>query len=121
MLLAGVGIYGLPAWWIASREPEIAVRLPLGAPPVRIFRWRTLRAFRLTAAGVALGLCGGWAAAVVLALGAAAAAIPAWRASRVDAARRAEVRLSAPALHPLAVRGWPANAPRGFSARPMPV
>jgi putative ABC transport system permease protein len=69
-----------------------------------------MHALRLTAIGVSFGLLGGWAAAgllgklvygippqnpatmfaaavAVTAIGVAAAAIPAWRAARVDAAR----------------------------------
>jgi putative ABC transport system permease protein len=76
-----------------------------------IWRWSALQAFRLAAVGVVLGLGGGWVAArglddlvygvsahdpammaaaslAVLFVAALAAAIPAWRASRVNAARR---------------------------------
>jgi putative ABC transport system permease protein len=111
MLLAAIGIYGLLSYWVTVREPEIAIRLALGAQPSRILRWTSLHALRLAALGIAFGLIGGWAAAGVLqtlvfgvaprnpatmlaaalavsALAVAAAAIPAWRASRVDAARR---------------------------------
>jgi len=111
MLLAAIGIYGLLSYWVTVRESEIAVRLALGAGPLRILRWTGLHALRLTAIGVAFGLLGGWAAAgtlgklvygippqnpatmfaaavAVTVIGVAAAAIPAWRATRVDAARR---------------------------------
>jgi putative ABC transport system permease protein len=111
MLLAAIGIYGLLSYWVSVREAEIAIRLALGARPAAIIRWTGMHALRLTAIGVGLGLIGGWAAAAALekmvfgipprnpammlaavaavgAIGFAAAAIPAWRAGRVDAASR---------------------------------
>jgi putative ABC transport system permease protein len=111
MLLAAIGIYGLLSYWVTVRESEIAVRLALGARPINILRWTGLHALRLTAMGVAFGLLGGWAAAgtleklvygipprnpttmiaaavAVTVIAVAAAAMPAWRAARVDAARR---------------------------------
>jgi putative ABC transport system permease protein len=111
MLLAAVGIYGLLNYWVTSREPEIAVRLALGASPARILRWTSFHALRLAVAGVAIGAIGGWfaarllrdmvfgippqspatmaiAAAAVVALAFASAAVPSWRAARVDAAQR---------------------------------
>ncbi len=63
MALAAVGIYGLLSYWVTSREPEIAVRLALGARPATILRWTGLQALRLAVMGVALGLLGGWFAA----------------------------------------------------------
>jgi putative ABC transport system permease protein len=111
MVLAAVGIYGLLNYWVTSREPEIAVRLALGASPARILRWTSFHALRLAIAGVAIGAVGGWfaasllremvfgipthssatmigAAGAVLALAFVAAAVPSWRAARVDAAKR---------------------------------
>ena len=111
MLLAAVGIYGLLNYWVTSREPEIAVRLALGASPARILRWTSFHALRLAIVGVAIGSIGGWfaarllrdmvfgipaqspatmamAAAAVVALAFVSAAVPSWRAARVDAAQR---------------------------------
>jgi putative ABC transport system permease protein len=111
MLLAAVGIFGLLNYWVTSREPEIAVRLALGASPSRILRWTSFHALRLAMAGVAIGAVGGWfaarllrdlvfgipernpatmiaAAGSVLGIAFAAAAVPSWRAARVDAAHR---------------------------------
>jgi predicted permease len=111
MLLVAIGIYGLLSYWVAVRESEIALRLALGANPSLILRWTSLHALRLAAVGIAFGLAGGWAgagvveklvfgipprspatmsgaAAAVMAIALAAAAIPSWRAARVDAARR---------------------------------
>jgi putative ABC transport system permease protein len=110
MLLAAVGIYGLLSYWVTSRQQEIAVRLALGASPPRILCWTSFQALRLAIVGVAFGALGGWASArllkdlvfgiqarnpetlvaaavVVLTIAFVAAAIPSWRAARVDAAR----------------------------------
>ncbi len=111
LLLAAVGIFGLLSYWVTSREPEIAIRLALGARPSSILGWTGLHALRLAAIGLAFGIPGGWAAArslrslvfgvaphspatmaaaaaAVVAVALVAAAVPSWRASRVDAARR---------------------------------
>ncbi len=111
MTLAGIGIYGLLSNWVSSRESEIAIRLALGAGRASILRWTCLQALRLAAIGIALGMLGTWAAArglqelvfgvaprnpatmlgagfTVIVLAFAAAAVPAWRAARTDAARR---------------------------------
>ena len=111
MVLAAVGIYGLLSYWVSSRECEIAIRLALGARPSTILVWTGWRAVRLAVIGVGFGVVGGWAGArgledlvfgipsrspgtmmaaglAVIAIAFAAATIPAWRASRVDAARR---------------------------------
>ena len=110
MLLAAVSIYGLLSYWVTSRQQEIAVRLALGASPPRILCWTSFQALRLAIVGVAFGALGGWvsarllkdlvfgiqarnpetlvaAAVVVLTIAFVAAAIPSWRAARVDAAR----------------------------------
>jgi len=111
MVLAAIGIYGLLNYWVSVRESEIALRLALGARPSTILRWTGFHALRLAMIGVAFGVLGGWLAArgleelvfgipprnpatmiaAALAVGAiamAAAALPSWRAARVDAARR---------------------------------
>jgi len=111
MVLAAIGIYGLLNYWVSVRESEIALRLALGARPSTILRWTSFHALRLATIGIAFGVLGGWVAArgleelvfgipsrnpatmiaAALAVGAiavAAAALPSWRAARVDAARR---------------------------------
>jgi putative ABC transport system permease protein len=110
MLLAAIGIYGLLSYWVSIREPEIAIRLALGARRTVILRWASFQALRLAAIGIAFGVLGGWSAArgledlvfgiptrnpatllaaalVVIAIAVVAAAIPSWRAARVDAAQ----------------------------------
>jgi putative ABC transport system permease protein len=99
VVLAGVGIYGLLSYWVNVREREIAIRLALGACPAVILRWTGSQALRLAALGVALGGLGSWVGARVLddlvfglpARSPAtliAAAVPAWRAARVEAAQQ---------------------------------
>lgn len=110
MVLAAIGIYGLLSYWVSVREPEIAIRLALGARRTVIMRWTSFHALRLAAIGIAFGVLGGWAASrgledlvfgipprnpatvvaaavAVIAIAVAAAAIPSWRAARVDAAQ----------------------------------
>jgi putative ABC transport system permease protein len=111
MTLAGVGIYGLLNYWVRVREGEIAIRMALGAPRVAILRWAGRQALRLALIGAAIGGAGSWtasrwladlvvgmgardlttlaaAAAAVVGIAMMAAAIPIWRATRVDAVDR---------------------------------
>jgi predicted permease len=111
LTLATIGIFGLLSYWVSVRESEIAVRLALGARPSVILRWTGMHALRLAACGVAVGMMGAWVAArgladlvfgipprhpasmisaalAVFAIAVVASAVPAWRAARVDAARR---------------------------------
>ena len=97
-------------YWVSIRESEIALRLALGARRSTIIRWTSFHALRLAVLGIGFGVLGGWAAAraldglvfaiparnpatmmaaafAVAAIAIGAAAIPAWRAARVDAAR----------------------------------
>jgi ABC-type antimicrobial peptide transport system permease subunit len=89
------------------REDEIAIRMALGAPRAIILRWAGWQALRLSLAGAAIGVLAGWAASrwqenlvfgvshsittlaaaalAVIAIALIAAAIPVWRATRVDA------------------------------------
>jgi putative ABC transport system permease protein len=107
MVLAAVGIYGLLNYWVRVREDEIAIRMALGAPPPAIMRWAGWQALRLALTGAAIGMLAGWAASrwlgnlvfgisenlttlalaavAVIATAMIAAAIPVWRATRVDA------------------------------------
>jgi ABC-type antimicrobial peptide transport system permease subunit len=114
-LLAAVGLYGVLAYSVAQRTPEIGVRLALGADPRRIRGMVLGHVGRVTVVGLTAGLAGavvlgrlaaamlfrvdGFDAAVmaaavaaVVAVALAAATIPVFRASRIDpaAALRAE-------------------------------
>ena len=107
LLLAGIGIYGILAYGVAQRRNEIGLRVALGGRP-RDIVWLVLRqAAGLVAAGLAAGVVGSLlltsllqkllygvgprdfatlaaAAAVLAAVGLAAALVPARRAVRVD-------------------------------------
>ncbi|HEX6361938.1 MAG TPA: ADOP family duplicated permease [Albitalea sp.] len=56
--LAVLGVYGLIAWRVASRLPDIGVRLALGAGAGRIVRDIVADGARLAVAGTAIGLAG---------------------------------------------------------------
>ncbi len=114
-LLAAIGLYGVLAYSVAQRTPEIGIRLALGADAARIRRMVLRHVGRLTLVGVIAGLAGAvvlgrLAASMLFRVGgfdpavmfAAVAAVvgrcprgcndPAVRASRIDpaAALRAE-------------------------------
>jgi predicted lysophospholipase L1 biosynthesis ABC-type transport system permease subunit len=107
IVLAAAGIYGVMAYAVAQRRIEFGIRLALGAAPRDLVRLIGVASFRLTAAGLVLGLAGAWltssllgdliqgvgardprifaVTAVSLGLVAmAACAVPALRATRVD-------------------------------------
>jgi predicted permease len=107
LLLAVAGVYGLLTYLTEQRTPELGVRMALGAGPGTIVGLVLARALRIAAAGLAIGLvlslaasralsslvfgtkaADPWTYGIVLAAVAAvtiaAAAVPAWRASRID-------------------------------------
>ena len=107
LLLAAIGLYGIVAHAVRARQAEIGLRMALGAAPSSIVRLVFKRVAILIVAGLALGLAGSlWAArfveallfrleardpvtfagaaAVLVAVGALAAWLPARRATRLD-------------------------------------
>ena len=107
VVLAVVGLYGTMAYGVARRRSEIGVRLALGARPNRVMSMILGEAGRLVAIGLIVGIAGALAATRVLggilyglepddrltyvsaglllaAAALTAAAIPAWRAARLD-------------------------------------
>ena len=109
LLLAGIGLYGIVAQAVRTRQGEIGLRLALGAQPAGIVRLVFRRVGVLIVVGLALGLAGSlWAAqfvgpllfqveardpatfagaaVVLVAAGVLAAWLPARRAARLDPA-----------------------------------
>ncbi|HSR69792.1 MAG TPA: ADOP family duplicated permease [Acidobacteriota bacterium] len=107
LAMAAVGLYGVLAYSVAQRRPEIGVRMALGAASGRVARLIALQGLRVAFVGVVLGGAAALAAApllssqlyrtrpydpwilsaAVLTLTAAAllaSLLPAWRASRTD-------------------------------------
>lgn len=105
--LAGVGLYGLMSFGVATRTREIGIRLALGARPSRVTRSVLAGALRMVALGVVIGVPLAWVAsrligglvfgvqptdpltlavsiAILAGVGLMAAALPARRAARLD-------------------------------------
>ena len=55
LLLAGLGVYGVMALVVAERTQEVGVRLALGARPAEIFGLVLGQSWRLAALGIAIG------------------------------------------------------------------
>jgi len=110
LLLALVGLYGALSVTVAHRRLEIGIRVALGARPDAIRRMVFLNGLRPVLAGVVVGAVAALVAlrgmtgllfevrpadptalagalALLLAAGAAACVVPAWRAARIDPAR----------------------------------
>jgi predicted permease len=110
LLLAGLGLYGVTAYAVSGRRTEIGIRMALGAGRRGVVRLVVGRAAMLVGAGVVAGTLASvalsrlvatllygveprdpvtlmTAAATLLTVGALAAWLPAWRASRIDPAR----------------------------------
>ncbi len=109
LALGAIGVYGVLSYDVARRVREIGIRMALGAERGSVLRMIVGRAVVLTAIGVLAGGAGAFAltrtlstllfgvtprdpstfaaaAGVLTIVALAAAAIPAWRAARVDPA-----------------------------------
>ena len=107
VLLAAIGIYGLMAYTVQHRTPEIGIRMALGAEADRVKHMIIRQGMLLVVIGIAVGLGGAFFLARLLAaflfevqpydaavfvavpvvlvvISLAAVALPAQRASRVD-------------------------------------
>jgi putative ABC transport system permease protein len=105
--IAAAGIYGVMAYMVEQRTPEIGVRIALGAEPAAVVRMVLAQATACLIGGLGLSLAGGWmlsrflqgflfridardprvyaaSAAILVGTGLLAAFVPARRASRVD-------------------------------------
>jgi putative ABC transport system permease protein len=106
-VLAAVGVYGVVAHSVLQRRREIGIKLALGAERGRVIREVLQEGFRFATAGIAVGLLAAFGATrlmgsvlygvtpadpltygtvtlLTVLVVAAACAVPAWRASRVE-------------------------------------
>ncbi len=106
-LIAAIGIYGVLAFAVAQRTREIGIRMALGAESRQVMRSVLFDALALVGTGVAIGFVAtlvlvrfvssllygvsstdpatyAGTAGILIAVGALASYLPAWRASRVD-------------------------------------
>lgn len=58
VILATIGLYGVTAYGVARRVPEIGIRMALGAQPRKVLRLILREAMILAGAGAAVGLAG---------------------------------------------------------------
>jgi hypothetical protein len=67
LILAGMGLYGVVAFWVARRTSEIALRMAIGAESGHVLWLVMRRTVLLVAGGVAIGLAASIASAKALA------------------------------------------------------
>ncbi len=107
LVIAAIGVYSVVAFSVRERQHELGVRIALGARTSDLLRLVVQQGTKMVAIGVALGIVGALAtgkfvasllygvsprdplamavaAAILLAVGALASLLPAWRASQVD-------------------------------------
>lgn len=60
MVLAGVGIYGVFAYWVNQRRQEMGIRLALGSSRPELLRLIVMQAMRLVLLGGGMGLAAAW-------------------------------------------------------------
>jgi ABC-type antimicrobial peptide transport system permease subunit len=107
VLLVAIGLYGVMAWSVTRRTPEIGVRIALGAQPGSVMYMVLRESLTLVAVGTALGvsvalalsrvvasllfgvtprdaLAIGGAVAIMTVVATVATLLPAMRAARVD-------------------------------------
>ena len=107
VLLAALGVYGVASYSVNRQQRDLGIRLALGASPQMVMSLVLRRSLRLVISGVVIGLIGGVvlaraltamlfgvtatdatsfaaAPAIVAAVGAIAAILPARRAARLD-------------------------------------
>jgi ABC-type antimicrobial peptide transport system permease subunit len=56
LVLAGIGIYGMIAYFVSQRTREMALRIALGAHPRDVMRMVMRQGFTLVSAGLLLGV-----------------------------------------------------------------
>jgi putative ABC transport system permease protein len=66
VVLAGLGIYGVTAFWVSRRTREIGIRLALGSTPGEVLRMVVGRTWRLVAVGAVAGVVAAYVASGVL-------------------------------------------------------
>src|SRR5207248_2657634 len=107
LVLAAIGIYGVLSYTVRQRVREIGLRMALGAPPARVLGMVIVEGMKPTMIGLAIGVASAVAlgrlmttlifgvttrdavtfstvSMIVVAVGLAASAVPAYRATRVD-------------------------------------
>jgi predicted permease len=109
LILSALGIYTVIAWLVTQRTREIGVRMALGASKREVIRMMSVHGLKPVIAGLAIGSTGAIAAtrllqdqlfevgprdpvallstaAILFAVAAGAAVLPAWRATAIDPA-----------------------------------